>query len=118
MSKKIDAPTIIKACGDIPKIIEEYIGSVNTGNKNLSVARMVSPKGWNEPGQTPKFDEYTVVLKGYLLAETKNGTHKINAGQGFIASANEWVRYSSPEGSEYMAVCLPAFSSDNVNRDE
>lgn len=118
MSRKVESPSIIKACGDIPKIIEEYIGSVNTGNKNLSMARMISPKGWNEPGQTPEFDEYTVVLKGYLLAETEKETYKINVGQAFIATANEWVKYSSPEGSEYMAVCLPAFTPDSVNRDE
>ncbi len=118
MSRKIDAPKIIKACGNVPKIIEEYIGSVNSGNNNLSIARMISPKGWSEPGQTPEFDEYTVVLKGFLMAETKKETYKINAGQSFIATANEWVRYSSPEGSEYIAVCLPAFTPDSVHRDE
>ena len=117
MSMKIEKPSVIKACGDIPKVIEEYIGGVNTGSKDVSIARMISPKGWNEPGQTPKFDEYTVVLKGYLQVETKKETYKVSAGQAFISSANEWVRYSSPEGSEYIAVCLPAFSPDTVKRD-
>jgi quercetin dioxygenase-like cupin family protein len=117
-SKKIESPAIIKACGDIPKIIEEFIGAVNTGNKNVSIARMISPKGWNEPGQTPKFDEYTLVLKGYLNVETRKKNFKVKEGQAFIAAAKEWVRYSSPEGSEYIAVCIPAFSPDSVRRDE
>ncbi|HBM15668.1 MAG TPA: cupin [Lentisphaeria bacterium] len=118
MSRKIEKPSIIKACGGIPKIIEEYIGGVNTNSKDISIAKMISPKGWNEPGQTPKFDEYTVVLKGYLEIETKNTTYKICAGQAFISSANEWVKYSSPEGSEYIAICIPAFTPDTVRRDE
>lgn len=118
MSGKIDKPSIIKACGDIPKVIEEYFGCVNSGNSDVSIARMISPKGWTEPGQTPAFDEYTVVLKGYLLAETKGETFRIEAGQAFKSPAKEWVRYSSPEGSEYMAVCIPAFTPGSVKRDE
>ena len=117
--KKIEKPSIIKAEGNIPKIIEEYFGGVNSGDHQVSIARMKSPSGWTEPGQTPEFDEYTVVLKGSLNVKTKDGDHLVKAGEGIMLQAGEWVQYSSPgnDGAEYIAVCLPAFSPDTVNRD-
>ena len=119
MARLIEAPTRIEAAGNLPKIIEEFIGGVTTGTKGVSIARMTSPSGWEEPGQTPEFDEYTVVLKGTLKVETKTGVHMVNAGQGIITPKGEWVRYSTPGGGcEYIAVCLPAFSPDTVHRDE
>ena len=120
MAKKIDSPTIVEAAGNKPKIIEEYIGNVNTQTSALSVARMKSPGGWVEPGQTPEFDEYTVVLKGTLQVKTKSSTLTIEAGQAVITPAGDWVQYSTPsdEGAEYMAVCLPGFTPDTVNRDD
>ncbi len=120
MATLIESPTIIKAAGNKPKKIEEYIGRVNSKTESVSIARMTSPSGWVEPGQTPQFDEYTVVLKGALDVETGNGRYTVKAGQAIITHAGEWVRYSTPdpEGAEYIAVCLPAFSPDTVNRDE
>ncbi len=119
MAKLIDSPARIEAAGDKPKLIEEFIGRVNSGAQDLSVARMRSPAGWVEPGQTPEFDEYTVVLKGTLRVETKTETLDVAAGQAVIAPKGEWVRYSSPseDGADYVAICLPAFSPDTVHRD-
>jgi len=116
----IEAPGIIEAAGNKPKRIEEYIGRVNSGTAAVSVARMVSPPGWKEPGQRPEFDEYTVVLKGRLRVESKEGALDVRAGQAVIAHAGQWVRYSTPqpEGAEYIAVCLPAFTPDTVHRDD
>lgn len=120
MATFIEKPTVIPAAGNKPKIIEEYIGRVNSGSSNVSIAKMKSPDGWLEPGQTPEFDEYTVVLKGTLKVENKNETFLVKAGQAVIAHKGEWVRYSSPEpeGAEYVAICIPAFSPDSVHRDE
>ena len=118
MPEFIDSPTIIEAPGNIPKIIQEFVGRVNTGNQEISVAKMESPSGWKEPGQTPEFDEYTVVLKGSLFVETKGNTFKVNAGQAITVQKGEWVRYSTPGGAEYIAVCTPAFTPDTVHRDE
>jgi mannose-6-phosphate isomerase-like protein (cupin superfamily) len=119
MATLIKSPTIVKAAGNKPKELEEYIGRVNSNNTDVSIARMKSPSGWIEPGQTPDFDEYTLVVKGMLRAETKNETLDIYAGQAVIAHRGEWVRYSTPgpEGAEYVAVCLPAFSPEAVHRD-
>ena len=119
MAFKIDKPTIIEAAGNKPKIIQEYIGLVNSQTTDLSIARMESSAGWEEPGQKPEFDEYTVVLKGMLRIKTKKQTLDIHAGEAVIVKANEWIQYSTPndEGAEYIAVCLPAFSPDTVNRD-
>jgi mannose-6-phosphate isomerase-like protein (cupin superfamily) len=115
----INKPAVIEAAGNKPKIIEEYIGRVNSGTEATSVARMQSPAGWVEPGQKPEFDEYTVVLKGMLRVRTASGVLDVRAGQAVIAHAGEWVQYSSPEegGAEYIAVCLPAFSPGTVHRD-
>jgi mannose-6-phosphate isomerase-like protein (cupin superfamily) len=120
MASKLEAPTIIEAAGNMPKRIEEYFGRVNSQTSELSVARMKSPQGWVEPGQTPEFDEYTVVLRGILRVETREGELEIAAGQAVLSSAGEWVRYSSPHegGAEYIAVCRPAFSPDTVHRDD
>ncbi len=120
MIKLLDKPTEIKAAGNKEKIIKEFIGKVNSKTDQVSIAKMNSPEGWEEPGQAPEFDEYTVVLKGCLRAETKSKSYDIKAGQAFIAGRNEWVRYSSPYkgGAEYISVCLPAFSPDMVHRDE
>jgi len=119
MPTHITAPSIVKAAGNKPKIIEEYVGRLSSHTERLSIARMKSPGGWMEPGQTPQFDEYTVVLKGMLRVETKDETVDVNAGEAVIAHAGEWVRYSTPgrEGAEYVAVCLPAFSPQAVHRD-
>lgn len=120
MPKLIEAPSIIKAAGNKPKIIEEYAGRVNSGHDGVSVARMRSPEGWVEPGQRPEFEEITVVLHGMLRVEHENGAIDVRAGQAVIASPGEWIRYSSPEpeGAEYVAICLPAFSPETVHRDE
>lgn len=120
MTRKIDKPTIIKAAGNKPKIIEEFIGVVNSGTADLSIARMQSPQGWQEPGQKPEFDEYTVVLKGTLQVKTRDKEFNIQEGQAIIVSAGEWVQYSSPgeDGAEYIAVCLPGFTPGTVHRDE
>jgi mannose-6-phosphate isomerase-like protein (cupin superfamily) len=119
MSSLIPSPSIVKAAGNKPKVIEEFIGSVNSGTSNVSIARMKSPCGWTEPGQTPEFDEYTVVLHGLLRVSTKSGTIDIASGQAFIANRREWIQYSTPEtgGAEYISVCIPAFLSENVYRD-
>ncbi len=120
MATFIPKPTRIEAAGNKPKLIDEFFGHVNSGTPGVSIARMQSPSGWVEPGQTPEFDEYTVVLRGMLQVETKEGILKVNAGQGVLTLRGEWVRYSTPgqEGAEYIAVCLPAFSPDTVHRDE
>ena len=119
MAKLIKSPTRIEAAGNKPKLIEEFFGRVNSGAQQVSIAKMRSPAGWVEPGQTPEFDEYTVVLNGTLRVETKNETFDVGAGQAVITPKGEWVRYSSPEegGAEYIAICLPAFSPDTVHRD-
>ncbi len=119
MPTLISQPTIINAAGNLPKRIEEYTGRVNSGHTEVSVARMVSPAGWVEPGQRPEFEEITVVLNGCLRVEHKDGVMEANAGQAIVARPGEWVRYSSPYkgGAEYIAVCLPAFSPTTVNRD-
>lgn len=119
MLRVIEGPTQIQAAGTPPKKIEEFIGRVNSQTSSLSVARMSSPAGWSEPGQTPEFDEYTVVLRGILQVETREAVQKISAGQAVIAPRGEWVRYSTPdpEGAEYIAVCLPAFAPGTVHRD-
>ena len=120
MAIKLDKPTIIKAAGTKQKIIEEYIGRVNSRTAELSIARMKSPVGWEEPGQTPEFHEYTVVLRGMLRVKTEKEVLDIHAGEAVIAVAHEWVQYSTPDGdgAEYIAVCLPAFSPETVHRDE
>jgi quercetin dioxygenase-like cupin family protein len=119
MPQIIKSPTIIEAAGNKPKIIQEFIGRVNSSTQNISIAKMTSPSGWEEPGQTPEFDEYTLVLKGMLRVETKENVFNVNAGQAIITYAGEWIRYSTPtpEGAEYVAVCLPAFSPETVHRD-
>lgn len=119
MPTHIQQPSIVQAAGNKPKIIEEYVGRVNSGTGSVSVARMKSPSGWVEPGQTPEFDEYTVVLRGALRVTSKSGSIDVHAGQAVIAHAGEWVQYSTPgpEGAEYVAICLPAFSMDTVHRD-
>ncbi len=115
----IEQPTEITAAGNKPKIIREYVGRVNSMTSALSVAHMQSPCGWVEPGQRPEFDEYTIVLRGVLRVAHKEGTIDVRAGQGVIAHKGEWVQYSTPEpeGAEYIAVCLPAFSPEAVHRD-
>ena len=120
MPTLIAAPSVIEAAGNKPKRIEEYVGRVNSGTEQVSVARMRSPSGWVEPGQTPEFDEYTVVLKGMLRVKTETDSIDVHAGSAIIAHAGEWVQYSTPEpdGAEYVAVCLPAFAMETVHRDE
>jgi mannose-6-phosphate isomerase-like protein (cupin superfamily) len=120
MPKLISAPTRITAAGNKPKLIDEFIGRVNSGESRLSVAHMCSPSRWIEPGQKPEFDEFTVVLKGSLRLTHENGFMDIAAGQAVVAHAGEWVEYSTPgpEGAEYIAVCLPAFSPQTVHRDD
>ena len=119
MPRLIESPTVVQAAGNLPKRIEEYAGRVNTGHEDLSVARMVSPQGWLEPGQRPEFRELTLVLRGLLRVEHESGAVDVRAGQAVVAQPREWIRYSSPEagGAEYVAVCLPAFSPDTVHRD-
>jgi mannose-6-phosphate isomerase-like protein (cupin superfamily) len=120
MPQLIENPSVIEAAGNKPKRIEEYVGRVNSGHASASVARMVSPEGWLEPGQRPDFEEFTLVLRGMLRVEHENGTIEVRAGQAVVARPGEWVRYSSPEpgGAEYVAVCLPAFSPETVHRDD
>lgn len=120
MPRHIKEPTVIKAAGNLPKRIAEYVGRVNTKDEAVSVAHMVSPSGWVEPGQTPEFREITVVLKGCLQVDSQGGSLNVKAGQVVITEPGEWVRYSSPhaDGAEYLAICLPAFSPDTVHRDE
>lgn len=119
MPTLIPAPTRIAAAGNKPKLIDEYVGRVNSKTSELSVAHMRSPSGWVEPGQTPQFRELTVVIKGSLHVEHKGGALDVKAGQAVICEPGEWVRYSTPgdEGAEYIAICLPAFSMDTVHRD-
>jgi mannose-6-phosphate isomerase-like protein (cupin superfamily) len=119
MPRLIESPTVIKAAGTKPKRIEEFAGRVNSGHAGVSVARMVSPQGWIEPGQRPEFEEITIVLKGLLRVEHGTGVLDVRAGQAVVTAAGEWIRYSTPEpeGAEYMAICLPAFSPDTVHRD-
>jgi mannose-6-phosphate isomerase-like protein (cupin superfamily) len=119
MVRHILSPSIVKATGNKPKLIEEFIGRVNSNTENVSIAKMKSPGGWKEPGQTPAFDEYTLVLQGILRVKTKSGIFDLTAGQAFIAAKDEWVQYSTPEseGAEYIAVCIPAFSPESVHRD-
>ncbi|MBK9097981.1 MAG: cupin domain-containing protein [bacterium] len=119
MPNIISTPTIIEAAGNKPKIIQEFFGRVNSKTGNVSIAKMTSPAGWEEPGQTPEFDEYTLVLKGMLRVQTKNQTFDVKAGQAILTQAGEWIKYSTPdpEGAEYIAVCIPAFSPDTVHRD-
>jgi len=118
--KLIKRPSEIDACGTGPKVIQEFIGPVNTGNSDVSIARMKSSQGWEEPGQTPEFDEYTVVLKGALCVKTKERSYEVKQGQAIIANKGEWVQYSTPYegGAEYIAVCLPAFTPETVYRDD
>ncbi|HLN55634.1 MAG TPA: hypothetical protein VK207_06565 [Bacteroidales bacterium] len=119
MAKLIPHPSIISAAGTGNKIISEFFGLVNSGNSDISVAHMISPNGWSEPGQTPEFDEYTVVLRGKLKVETEKEVFIVTAGQAIFAEKNKWVRYSTPleDGADYIAICIPAFSPDTVNRD-
>jgi ethanolamine utilization protein EutQ (cupin superfamily) len=117
MPRLIEKPTRIAAAGNKPKLIDEFVGRVNSGDERLSVALMNSPAGWVEPGQRPEFDEYTVVLEGALHVEHDAGTLIVAAGQAVHARPGEWVRYSTPHGARYLAVCVPAFSPDTVHRD-
>src|SRR5262249_41288753 len=120
MPRLIAGPTVIAAAGNKPKRIEEFAGHVNSGHSGVSVARMVSPQGWVEPGQRPEFEEITVVLRGLIRVEHEGGVTDVRAGQAIVTSPGEWVRYSTPEpgGAEYIAVCTPAFSPGTVHRDE
>jgi mannose-6-phosphate isomerase-like protein (cupin superfamily) len=119
MAVKIERPSVIQAAENQPKHIEEFIGLVNSNTPQVSIARMQSPAGWVEPGQSPEFDEYTLVLRGMLRVETKTAVYEIRAGEAIITTRGEWIRYNSPghEGAEYIAVCLPAFSPRTVHRD-
>ena len=118
MSTIIKSPTKIEASGNKPKLIEEFVGRVNSSHENISIAKMQSPAGWEEPGQTPEFDEFTMVLKGILKVETKDQVFEVNAGQAIITHKGEWIKYStSIEDTEYIAICLPAFSPKTVHRD-
>jgi mannose-6-phosphate isomerase-like protein (cupin superfamily) len=120
MPELIPAPTRIKAAGTREKLIDEYVGRLNSADSNVSIAHMRSPSGWEEPGQAPEFDEFTIVLRGALRVESRDNVLDVRAGQAVIARKGEWVRYSTPgeDGAEYIAVCLPAFSMDTVHRDE
>ena len=120
MPTVIAAPSVIQAAGHPPKRIEEYAGRVNSGHASVSVAKMTSPSGWSEPGQTPEFEEITVVLRGMIQVEHSGGVIEVRAGQAVVTHPGEWVRYSSPgpDGAEYVAVCLPAFSPQTVHRDD
>jgi len=118
MPRRIDQPTRIESAGNKPKLIDEYVGRVNTGDGDLSVAVMQSPAGWREPGQRPEFDEYTVVLEGSVHVEHEDGVLVVEAGQAVHTRPGEWIRYSTPEGARYVAICRPAFSPGTVHRDE
>jgi mannose-6-phosphate isomerase-like protein (cupin superfamily) len=120
MPKLIERPTVIESAGNKPKQIQEFAGRVNSGHSSVSVARMISPSGWEEPGQRPEFEEITVVIRGTLRVEHETGVLEVRAGQAVATAPGEWVRYSTPgaEGAEYIAVCLPAFSPATVHRDE
>jgi len=118
MPHLITQPTIVQAAGSPPKRIEEFAGRVNSGHTSVSVARMISPNGWREPGQRPAFEEITIVLSGMVRVEHEGGTLDVHAGQAVVTAPGEWVRYSTPQGgAEYIAVCLPAFSMETVHRD-
>lgn len=117
MPTLIDKPTRVEAAGNKPKIIEEFVGRVNSRTEAVSVAHMRSPAGWVEPGQTPEFDEYTIVLNGILRVTHSGGEMDVRPGQAVITRAGEWVKYSTPEGAEYIAICLPAFAPGTVHRD-
>ena len=119
MPRMITQPTRITAAGNLPKRIDEYFGQVNSGESTVSIAHMASPEGWVEPGQTPEFAEYTVVLRGKLIVRTKDAVMEVSAGQAIHVTEREWVQYSTPEpgGAEYLAVCIPAFSLETVHRD-
>ncbi len=117
MPELIAEPTRVEAAGNIPKLIDEYVGRVNTDTDSVSVAVMQSPGGWTEPGQRPEFDELTLVLEGSVQVEHEGGILEVGAGQAVVAWAGEWVRYSTPAGARYVAVCVPAFSPDTVHRD-
>ena len=119
MPRLVEQPTVVSAAGTRPKQIQEFVGRVNTGDAGVSVARMVSPEGWQEPGQQPEFEEVTLVLSGLLRVEYEAGQLDVRAGQAIVTSPGEWVRYSTPEpgGAEYVAICLPAFSPESVHRD-
>lgn len=120
MPTKIEKPSRITAAGTKPKLIDEYVGAVNTSTTSHSIAHMRSPSGWVEPGQRPEFDEYTIVLRGSVHIEFEGGEMDVNAGQAVLTHKGEWVRYSTPgeDGAEYIAICIPAFSPDTVHRDE
>ena len=117
MPTLIERPTVVQAAGTKPKRIEEYVGRVNTGDTRLSIAHMRSPAGWVEPGQRPEFDEYTLVIAGTLRVEHEGGTLDVPTGCAVHTRPGEWIRYSTPDGAEYVAICLPAFSPDTVHRD-
>ncbi len=117
MPTLIPQPTRVQAAGSKPKMIDEYVGRVNSQTAALSVAHMHSPAGWLEPGQTPEFDEYTLVLQGSLRVTHKGGVIDVPAGQAVVAHRGEWVQYATPDGAEYISVCLPAFAPDTVHRD-
>lgn len=117
MPTLLAAPQRITAAGNMPKLIDEYVGRVNSGTPEVSIARMQSPPGWEEPGQRPEFDEYTIVLEGSLRVEHDGGVMEVAAGQAVLSRRGEWVRYSTPQGAQYLAVCLPAFSPQTVHRD-
>lgn len=119
MPKLIETPTRIQSAGNMPKIIDEYVGRVNTREGRLSVAHMRSPAGWQEPGQVPEFEEYTIVLKGCLRVRHEGGEFEVRSGQAVVTRPGEWIQYSTPdEPAEYIAICLPAFSPDTVHRDQ
>ena len=118
MPELIQSPSRVEAAGTKPKLIDEYVGRVNSGEERVSVAHMQSPAGWLEPGQRPDFDEYTLVLNGVVHVEHEGGELEVRPGQAVLTRAGEWVRYSTPDGAEYVAVCLPAFSPDTVHRDD
>lgn len=119
MPRHRPAPSIIKAAGNKPKVIEEFVGRVSSQMESLSIARMKSPRGWIEPGQTPEFDEYTLVLKGMLRVETEDTSIDVQAGEAIIVARGEWIKYSTPniDGAEYISICIPAFSPEMVHRD-
>lgn len=118
MPKHIEGPTRIESAGTKPKEIMEFVGRLNTGDESVSIARMSSPAGWKEPGQRPEFTEYTLVLDGVLQVEHEDGLIEVAAGEMVVSHPGEWVRYATPKGAEYVAVCVPAFSPDSVHRDE
>lgn len=117
MPRKIEGPTVIESAGNKPKRIEEFVGRVNSGHEAVSVARMTSPAGWVEPGQTPEFEEITLVLSGAVHVEHEGGTLVVGPGEAVVTAPGEWIRYSTPEGASYVAICLPAFTPDTVHRD-